>query len=174
MTFDIQKSLEILSKTPLVLESLLVGLSNEWLRSNEGENTWSPYDVLGHLIHGEKTDWVVRAKIMLSNVDDKTFKPFDRFAQISENQECTIDELLSEFKNLRASNLEIIKTLQISDSHLDLKGIHPELGQVTLKELLATWVVHDLGHLSQITRVMAKQYESEVGPWKAYLGILQK
>ena len=173
MTFDIDKAIEILERTPLVLENLLRGISNEWLKNNEGENTWSPYTIVGHLIHGEKTDWIPRAKIILSDSPNKTFEPFDRFAQIRGNQEKMIDELLAEFKSLRSKNLEELKSLRIH-SQLTSKGIHPELGEVNLKELLATWVVHDLGHISQISRVMAKQYKDEVGAWKEYLGILKK
>ncbi len=173
MTFSINKSIEILSRTPLVLESLLSGLSEEWLKNNEGENTWSPYDIVGHLIHGEKTDWMVRAKVILSDAEDKTFEPFDRFAQMEADQEQSIDALLQTFKTLRAKNIEDLTALQISDAQLSATGIHPALGEANLRELLSTWVVHDLGHIAQISRVMAKQYQSEVGPWKAYLGILK-
>ncbi|WP_020532544.1 DinB family protein [Flexithrix dorotheae] len=174
MTFEIEKSIEILSRTPLVLESLLNGLSAEWVNNNEGENTWSPYEVLGHLIHGEKTDWLQRTKIILSNSEHKTFEPFDRFAQLKEDNTRPIEELLEEFSAIRLENLKELKSLQINDSKLQQKGVHPALGEVNLKELLSTWVVHDLGHISQITRVMAKQYQSEVGPWIEYLGILKK
>ena len=174
MTFDINRSLEILSRTPQVLEDLLSGLSDDWLHSNEGENTWSPYEVIGHLIHGEKTDWIPRTKIILSLSGNKTFEPFDRFAQQNEDTNRSIDELLTEFKTLRMNNLQELKALQIDDTKLAMKGIHPELGEANLKELISCWTVHDLGHLAQISRVMAKQYQSEVGPWKAYLGILKK
>jgi len=174
MTFEIDKAIEILERTPLAIETLLKGISEEWLKNNEGENTWSPYTIVGHLIHGEKTDWIPRAKIMLSDAQNKTFEPFDRFAQMRENQDKSIDELLAEFKDLRSQNLQELKSLQINNSKLSSKGVHPELGEVSLEELLSTWVVHDLGHISQITRVMAKQYKNEVGAWKAYLGILKK
>ncbi len=174
MTFDIDTSIEVLSRTPLVLEHMLLGLSPEWLRSNEGGNTWSPYDVVGHLIHGEKTDWIPRAEIILSHSDSKTFTPFDRFAQSGEDQTRPIQVLLDEFKALRVKNLEKLRSLQINDVQLLQRGVHPELGEVNLKELLSTWVVHDLGHISQISRVMAKQYGDEVGPWTAYLGILKQ
>lgn len=173
MDFEINKSIEILERTPFVIESLLNGLSEQWLKNNEGENTWSPYDVIGHLIHGEKTDWIPRAKVILSTAENKTFTPFDRFAQMNESQGKTIEELLQEFKALRKQNLKELKLLQINNTKLVKKGTHPELGEVNLRELLSTWVVHDLGHISQITRVMAKQYESEVGPWVEYLGILK-
>jgi len=174
MTFNIDKSIEILERTPLILEAYLNGLSDEWLKNNEGENTWSPYDILGHLIQGEKTDWIPRAKIILSDKADKTFEPFDRFAQLNMSQEKTIDELLTAFKKLRSENIQELKSMQINSTKLLETGIHPELGTANLKELLSTWVVHDLGHISQISRVMAKQYKSEVGPWVAYLGILKK
>lgn len=172
MRFEINKAIEILERTPEVLVSLLDGLSDEWLTNNEGENTWSPNEIMGHLIHGEKTDWIPRAKIILSDVDDKTFEPFDRFAQMNETPR-TIQELLSEFKERRAKNLIVLKALQLELSELNKEGIHPALGAVNLKELLSAWVVHDLGHLSQISRVMAKQYKDEVGAWSAYLGILK-
>jgi hypothetical protein len=174
MTFNINKSIEILSRTPLVIEVLLNGLSEEWLRNSEGENTWSPYEIVGHLIHGERTDWILRIKIILSNSENMNFKPFDRFAQLNENQLRPIEELLKEFKEIRAQNLKELISLQINDAQLAERGIHPELGEVSLKELLSTWVVHDLGHISQITRVMAKLYKFEVGPWKEYLGILKR
>ncbi len=174
MTFDIDQAIEILERTPAVIETLLKGLSDEWLKNNEGDNTWSPYVIVGHLIHGEKKDWIPRVKIMLSDAENKTFEPFDRFAQMQGNQEKTIDELLAEFKMLRSENLQELESLHIDNSHLTSKGIHPELGEVNLRELLATWVVHDLGHISQISRVMAKQYKGEVGAWKEYLGILKK
>jgi len=172
MEFNINKSIEILANTPEVLKALLSGLSEEWLKGSEGANTWSPYDVLGHLIHGEKTDWIPRAKIILSDSSDKTFVPFDRFAQMNQKEK-NIDELLEEFDSLRKANIEELKEFQLNIEDLEKEGIHPELGKVKLKELLATWVTHDLGHLVQISRVMAKQYASEVGPWKAYLGILK-
>ena len=174
MTFDIQKSIEILERTPFVLERLLIGLSDDWIRNNEGEDTWSPYQIIGHLIHGEKTDWIPRAKIILSNRTDKTFVPFDRFAQDQEDQEISIISLLEEFKRLRMENIGELRSFNLDEIQLEKEGIHPELGTSNLKSLLSTWVVHDLGHIAQITRVMAKQYKTEVGPWKQYLGILKK
>lgn len=174
MKFDLNNSIEILEKTPIILESYLNGLSNNWLKNNEGKNTWSPYDIIGHLIFGEKTDWIIRAKTILSQSENKMFEPFDRFAQLKENQNKPISELLIEFKSLRESNLKELKSLNITNKDFKLKGIHPEFGEVTLDQLISTWVVHDLGHISQISRVMSKQYEKNVGPWKAYLGILNK
>ncbi len=173
MTFEIGKALEVLERTPTVLESLLGGLSKDWLKHNEGEGTWSPYDVVGHLIHGEKTDWMTRAEIILSDRESKLFEPFDRFAQNKADQDRPIEALLSEFKEQRTANLNTLKKLKVDQEKLTRKGVHPEFGEVTLQELLSTWAVHDLGHICQITRVMAKQYETEVGPWKAYLGILK-
>lgn len=174
MMFELHKSKQLLTRTPSILESMLSGLSEEWLKNNEGEMTWSPYDVVGHLIHGEKTDWLTRAKIILSDTENKTFEPFDRFYQMNEGKERTILDLLKEFREIREHNLNELNTLEISEIDLTKKGMHPEFGEVSLKQLLSTWVVHDLGHISQISRVMAKQYESEVGPWKEYLGILKK
>jgi len=173
MYFDLTAAIDILSRTPSVLNTLLQGLSDEWLQSNEGDSTWSPYDILGHLIHGEKTDWIPRASLILSDVQDKTFVPFDRFAQMEGDQNRPIAGLLEEFQQLREGNIAALKELPINETTLNNQGNHPELGTVKLKELLSTWVVHDLGHISQITRVMAKQYTSEVGPWSAYLGILK-
>ena len=174
MNFNINKSVEILERTPIVLESMLSELSSSWIKTNEGENTWSPYDILGHLIFGEKTDWIVRIKIILSKPENKMFEPFDRFAQLKEKQDKNISELIAEFKNLRKNNLTELRSLNITNTDFELKGIHPELGEVTLEQLISTWVVHDLGHIAQISRVMAKQYKINVGPWNAYLGILSK
>ena len=174
MDFDFKKALEILNRTPQVLHSLLSDLSFEWYNENEGGDSWSPYDVMGHLIHCEKTDWIPRAKIILSNAAEKTFIPFDRYAQFNVSEKKSLEQLLDEFQSLRIENLKTLEALNLTDIDLAKRGVHPELGEVNLKELLSTWVVHDLGHISQITRVMAKQYGSEVGPWKRYLGILNK
>lgn len=173
MKFQLDKSIEILERTPTVLKHLLSGLSEEWIRENEGEDTWSPYDVLGHLIYGEKTDWMVRSKIILSDREDKTFEPFDRFAQFDTDQSRPIAVLLDEFAELRSQNLADLKALQLSEADFSKTGIHPALGPSTLQNLLSTWTVHDLGHIAQISRVMAKQYADNVGPWAAYLGILK-
>jgi hypothetical protein len=174
MNFDLNKSIEILERTPDTLETLLSGLSEDWIRNNEGEGSWSPYDVLGHFIFGEKTDWVVRVKTILGDFDTKLFEPFDRFAQLQEEQNKPISVLLDEFKRLRMENLEIVKSLNITEQDYLKTGIHPEFGEVNLKQLISTWVVHDLGHIAQITRVMSKQYKEEVGPWINYLGILTR
>ncbi|MEM6895599.1 MAG: DinB family protein [Bacteroidota bacterium] len=174
MEFSLDKSISILERTPLVLRELLTGLEAEWLHGNEGKDTWSPYQILRHLIYGEQTDWLVRTKIILSNQENKTFEPFDRFAQDKTATKPTLDMLLNTFENLRKANLSELKSFGIDETTLVKTGIHPELGIATLRELLSTWTVHDLGHIAQINRVMAKQYQSEVGPWKAYLGILKR
>ncbi|MEQ8903797.1 DinB family protein [Ekhidna sp.] len=173
MQFDLQKSILILERTPIVLKELLKDLPNDWITPNEGPDTWSPFDVVGHLIHGEKTDWVPRTKIILEDGVDKPFEPFDRFAQFENSKGKSLNELLDQFDNLRKANLKELKSLDV-ENNLKKKGRHPELGEVTLSNLLSSWVVHDLGHISQITRVMAKQYIDEVGIWKKYLGILEK
>lgn len=174
MTFDLYKSIEILTRTPYVLEALLNGLNDEWLMSNEGGDTWSPFTIIGHLIHGEKTDWVIRMEIILSDAPDKHFIPFDRSAQFEASKGKTITQLLEEFKIIRKQNIDILASQKITSADLTKKGIHPAFGEVTLQELLATWTAHDLGHIAQIARVMAKQYTNEVGPWKQYLPILEK
>jgi len=157
-----------------VLKVFLSNLPADWTHRNEGGDTWSPYDVLGHLIHGEKTDWIVRAEIILNDSANKEFKSFDRYAQFRNSKRKKLEQLLSEFEKLRAENLSKLKAMNISTADLSRKGIHPQLGIVTLKQLLSTWVTHDLTHIAQISRVMAKQYKDEVGPWVEYIGILNK
>ncbi len=141
--------------------------------TNEGDNTWSAYDIVGHLIHGEKTDWITRAKIILGNSPNKEFEAFDRFAQYENSRGKTLNQLLDDFESLRAENLKELKSFNITNKDLFLEGIHPHFGKITLKHLLSTWVAHDLGHIAQISRVIAKQYKSEVGPWLEYITILQ-
>ncbi len=174
MDFELHKSIEILEKTPQVLETLLVGLSREWIENNEGENTWSPYDIVGHLIFGEKTDWIVRIKTIVSESENKLFEPFDRFSQLNKDQNEPINDLIKEFRVLRENNLNELTSLHLTQKDFDRIGIHPEFGNVTLRQLISTWAVHDLGHIAQISRVMARQYKKEVGPWINYLGILKK
>jgi len=174
MTFSIDQAFEILGRTPGVYESLLSGLSDEWTRNNEGPETWSPYNIVAHLIAGEKTDWIPRAKIILSDSENKTFEPFDMEAHFKTDQSIPIEDLLAEFKSLRKECLEELKAMQIDEKKMAETGIHPELGEANLKELLSTWVVHDLGHIAQVSRVMAKQYKTEVGPWSKFLGILKR
>ena len=173
MQYDVSKAIEILERTPKVLSTLLSGISEEWTENNEGENTWSPYDVIGHLVHGEEVDWLVRTKIILEFEGAKTFEPFDRFAQFEKSKGKSIDQLLGEFTQLRKANLQAFKSLNISESDLDKKGSHPGLGTITLRNMLSSWVAHDLGHIAQISRVMAKQYSSEIGPWHEYLAIMK-
>ena len=172
MKFDLIKSAEILGRTPKILENMLNGLPEDLIQSNEGVDSWSPYDILGHFIHGEKTDWIPRMEIILAGDEQKVFEPFDRFAQFVNSKDKSLAQLLSEFKSLRKENLEILESKNLTDEHLGWKAIHPEFGVVSLSELLASWVVHDLNHIAQISRVMAFQYREAVGPWQAYMGIL--
>ena len=174
MNFTLEKSIEILEGTPGVLNIMLQNISADWTSNNEGGDTWSVHDIIGHLIHGEKTDWIPRAEIILSEKDDKTFKPFDRFAQFEESKGKSLKQLLNEFTILPKKNIEHLRSKKLTAKNLDEKGIHPAFGEVTLFQLLATWVVHDLNHIAQISRVMAKQYKTEVGPWIEYLKILQQ
>lgn len=174
MNFKLNQSIEILKTTPFVIESYLSKLSNDWLRNNEGKNTWSPYDILGHLIFGEKTDWMTRVKTIIGNSSNKMFEPFNRFAQLEEDQNKSIETMIQEFKGLRKKNLDVLISLNITEKDLSRTGTHPEFGEVSLQQLMATWAVHDLGHVAQISRVMAKQYSKEVGPWIEYLSILKK
>ncbi|NHM06933.1 DinB family protein [Flavobacterium sp. CYK-4] len=174
MDFNISQAITVLERTPKTLDFLLSGMEDSWIFNNEGEESWSPYDVLGHLIHGEKTDWIVRMDIILSDQPERTFATFDRFAQFESNKGKTFTALMEEFQSLRSTNINILKSKNLTDDDLAKTGIHPALGTVTLKELLATWVVHDLGHIAQISRVMAKQYQNEVGPWQVYLPILSR
>lgn len=172
MDFNLESSLQILERTPGALSVLLSDIDERWTLNNEDGDTWSVFDVVGHLIHGEKTDWLPRAKMILDG-SGETFETFDRFAQFDESKGKTLTELLNEFTELRTRNLETLRTLNITADMLTMKGVHPEFGEVTLSQLLATWVVHDLNHVSHISRIMAKQYAEAVGPWSEYLGILK-
>jgi hypothetical protein len=172
MQFDLDKTFEVLERTPEALKALLEGLSEDWVMNNEGEETWSPYDIVGHLIHGEHTDWMGRLNIIL-NEGDKHFVRFDRTAMFKESEGKTLQELLNEFSALRKSNLQKLRDLRLTNEDLNKTGIHPAFGEVTLKQLLSTWTIHDLTHISQITRVMAKQYKDAIGPWLEYLRALQ-
>jgi hypothetical protein len=167
------KAYEILTRTPAVLRTLLSGLDDEWTMNNEGPGTFSPYDVIGHLIHGEKTEWRERTEMILAFGLEKTFVPFDRFAQNEASKGKSLEQLLGEFESLRQENMNWFRSLELSAADLDKKGNHPVLGQVTLRQLLSTWVVHDLTHIAQITRVMSKQYKAEIGPWTDFFRILQ-
>ena len=173
MKYTTNEAIQVLEKTPLVLRSLLSGLADGWIMSNEGPDTFSPYDVIGHLIHGEKTDWATRAKIILAFGISKPFTPWDRFAQYEESKGKNLHQLLDEFEAVRKENMQWFTSLNLTEADLDRKGMHPVLGDVTLRHLLATWVVHDLTHIAQITRVMAKQYKEEMGPWPQFFRILE-
>jgi hypothetical protein len=173
MNYTKEQAIEILERTPAVLHTLLSGISNDWVMNNEGAETFSPYDVIGHLIHGEKTDWVVRAKLIIEHSTAKPFEPYDRFAQYEESKGKNLQQLLSEFGEVRKQNIAWLRSCQLTDDDLERKGMHPVLGEVTLRNLLSTWVVHDLTHIAQVTRVMAKQYKGEMGPWPEFFRILQ-
>lgn len=172
MEFRIDRTIEILTRTPATLQSMLAGLSEPWVTSNEGPGTWSPFDIVGHLIQGEETDWISRLETILEHGESRPFTPFDRFAQFEKSRGKTLAELLEAFAALRRKNLQILKQLNLQPQQLDLRGMHPELGPVSLRELLATWAVHDLGHVAQTARAMAAGYAGEVGPWRAYLPVL--
>jgi hypothetical protein len=173
MSFDLTKSIEVLERTPAVITEMLQGLSKEWISQNEGGDTWNPYDIVGHLIHGEKTDWVTRMNVILADTPDKRFTPFDRFAQFEDSKGNSLSQLLETFRLLRQHNLQVLRSLNLTSEDLLKQGIHPAFGAVSLSQLLATWVVHDLNHIAQIARVMAAQYRDAVGPWIAYLRVLQ-
>jgi hypothetical protein len=173
MNFQLDKAVEILAETPRVLRALLEGKSSEWVLSNYGPNTFGPFDVIGHLIHGEKTDWIPRARMILEHGEGRTFEPFDRYAMFEESKGKTIIDLLLEFEELRTDNIRLLKAMNLCTSQFLLTGKHPALGRVSLGQLLATWVVHDLNHVAQIAKAMSFQYADEVGPWREYLSILR-
>jgi len=172
MKHKLAYTISLLGRTPSVLDSLLRDLPEEWTLLNEGKDTWSPFDVIGHLIHGERTDWMPRAKVILQFGDDRVFEPFDRWAQRHESQGKSMAQLLDEFARLRRENLAQLIGLNLSQKDLALRGRHPTLGMVTLSELLAAWAAHDLSHLHQISRVLAHRYRNAVGPFDAFLGVL--
>ena len=172
MDFDLDLSIDVLRRSPATLRALLDGLDEPWVRGTEGPETFSPFDVLGHLIDGEETDWIPRARIILAKEPDLRFEPYDRFRHRARNAGRSFDSLLAEFASLRATNLELLRSWNLTTRELDLPGEHPSLGRVTLRQLLAAWVVHDLGHVAQVARVMAKQYRDEVGPWVPFLPVL--
>ena len=170
--FNLEDSIELLRKTPHVLHLLLSGLPDEWIHNNEGGDSWSPYSICGHLLYGEQTDWIIRCKIILDSGVGRTFDEFDRTAQFEKFKGWSISRILDEFEIKRAENLHELTTWDLSPKDLKLKGLHPDLGEVTMAQLLATWTAHDLAHINQITRVMAKQYTNETGPWKSYFKLL--
>jgi uncharacterized damage-inducible protein DinB len=170
--FKLNEALEVLERTPATVRALLVDVSRRWERGTEGPDTFSPFDNVGHLVDGEETDWMVRARIILAQGQNRRFEPYDRFRHKIRSAKRTLDELLEEFAQLRAENLKTLRSWNLTEEQLELRGEHPSLGPVTLRQLLAAWVVHDLGHIAQVARVMAKQYRAEVGPWVPYLPVL--
>jgi hypothetical protein len=173
MQFNLSDAAQILQRTPAVLTEMVGAVPDNWIKTTEGVGTWSCYDIVGHLIHGELTDWIPRARIILKHGEAKTFEPFDRCAQFREDQTRPIGALLDQFAFMRGENLNILQGLRLSSDDLARRGTHPELGTVTLGQLISTWAVHDLSHISQIARVTAKQYSHEVGPWHQYMSILK-
>ena len=173
MDFELENGMAVLERTPQAIDALLRGLPDMWVRSNEGSDTWSPFDVAGHLIHADKTDWIPRARMILEHGQRRAFEPFDRFAMLKTSVGRTLESLLDEFAAVRAASLETLRGWKLTPGRLELQGTHPEFGPVTLGQLLATWVAHDLDHLSQIVRVMARQYSGAVGPWAVYLRVVR-
>jgi hypothetical protein len=173
MQQDLQHTMALLARTPSSLNALLRDLPEEWTMQNEGGNTFNAFDVVGHLIHGERTDWMPRAKRILEFGETRAFDPFDRRAQEGESEGKLLGQLLDEFARLRSDNLAELRSLELGPEDLNRRGLHPALGTVTLSQLLATWAAHDLTHLHQISRIMAHQYRGAVGPWSMYLGVMQ-
>lgn len=173
MNYQLDEALEVLTATPEVLRAMLEQKDSKWVLSHYGPKTFSPFDVVGHLIHGEKTDWIPRARNILEHGESRPFEPFDRYAMYEESKGKSIGDLLDEFEELRAQNIGLLRAMNVRPEQLSLTGMHPALGRVTLGQLLATWVVHDLNHIAQIAKAMAFQYGSEVGPWREYLSILR-
>jgi hypothetical protein len=171
--FNLDETVAVLTRTPATLNALLRGLPESWVRSNEGKDTWSAFNIVGHLIVGERTDWMPRVRMILENGEARSFDPFDRFAQSKESEGKSLEQLLDDFARLRRENLAALQALNLQPKDLSRRGRHPALGVVTLQQLLATWAVHDLTHVHQLSRVMAYQYRDIVGPWSAYLGVLQ-
>jgi hypothetical protein len=170
--FSLDDAIPILERTPAALSALLADLPDTWIRATEGDGTWSPYDVIGHLIHGERTDWIPRARHILAG-ETRAFEPFDRMAQFTESQGKSLGELLSTFADLRRENVAALTAMNLTEADFGRRSLHPELGDVTLGQLLATWVVHDLDHVAQVARTMAKVYTDATGPWSEYLSILR-
>ncbi len=174
MDFDLTAGVSVLERTPHTFRAMLDGLPPAWTDATEGPDTWSPYVIIGHLAHAERADWIPRARIILAQGTDRRFTPFDRFAQFRESEGKSLADLLAEFTRLRAESLTTLAGWRLTDAHLELTGEHPAFGAVTLRQLLATWVAHDLGHIGQTARVMAKQYRDAVGPWRAYLPVMDR
>lgn len=172
MEFSLDLAIDLLRRTPATLRALLEDVAEPWAHGTEGPETFSPFDNIGHLVDGEETDWIPRARLIVARGPSVRFEPYDRFRHRSRNAGCTVEALLREFQQLRSANLEVLLSWHLSAADLDLPGEHPALGRVTLRQLLAAWVVHDLGHIAQIARVLAKQYSHEVGPWAPFLPVL--
>ena len=170
---DLPTVISIISRTPDVIKALVSDLDEAWLHARESEDTWSPHEIVAHLIFGEQTDWIPRMQIILGDKEDKAFTPFDRNGHFSIATGRSIESLLYQFEKLRRENIDILNASDITIDDLRKTGIHPAFGQVTLGQLLSSWVVHDMTHIYQISRIIAKQYEVEVGPWKEYMGILK-
>jgi hypothetical protein len=171
--FSLAETTAVLTRTPAALNALLRGLPNVWARSNEGKDTWSAYDIMGHLIAGERTDWMPRLRVILEHGEARPFDSFDRLAQFKEPHDYSLEQRLDEFARLRCDNLAALQALNLQPEDFARRGTHPSLGVVTLSQLLATWAVHDLTHIHQLSRVMASQYRETVGPWGVYLGVLK-
>lgn len=174
MEFHLDRTIEILERTPATMRALLAGLADDWTNANEGPDTFSAFDNLAHMVHGERTDWIARARIILAQAGSRRFEPFDRFAHYHESAGKSVADLLDELATLRSDNLATLRSWQLTDRELALEGEHPSLGPVSLRQLLAAWVVHDLGHIAQTARVIAKQYRDAVGPWREYLPVLDR
>lgn len=173
MKFQLNEAFEVLQQTPYTVEQMVGGLSAPWTASSGDPTNWGVYDIVGHLIHGDETDWIPRAEIIYAQGDNRTFEPFDRTAQFATADNPSLADLITKFERVRDASLETLDGWQLTSDDLALKGVHPEFGEVTLEQLLATWVVHDLNHIAQIAKKIAMRYEEEVGPWKQYLSILQ-
>lgn len=174
LNFNLPEAVAVLERTPATLRALLSGLPEPWTTCNEGPDTFTPFDNVGHLLHGERADWIARARIILAQGPDRRFEPYDRFAQVRESAGKTLAQLLDEFAAARAGNIATLRGWHLTEQQLALQGEHPEFGAVTLRQLLSTWVAHDLGHIAQVSRVMAKRYRDDVGPWRAYLPIVTR
>lgn len=172
MRYEVSAAVQVLRRTPGTLAALLDGLDDVWVRATEGPKTFSPFDVVGHLVDGEKSDWLTRARLILSGASDTPFEPYDRFGHWERNTGRDLGSLLEEFAALRAANLRELEGWRLTDQQLAMTGTHPRLGAVTLAQLLSAWVVHDLGHVAQVSRVMAKQYGEAIGPWREFLPVV--
>jgi hypothetical protein len=174
MEFELATGIAVLERTPHALRAMLSGLEPAWTDATEGPETWSPYIIVGHMIHGERADWITRAHLIRAQGANRRFDPFDRLAQFRESQGKSLATLLDEFSELRAASLATLAGWQLTDAQLALTAEHPAFGEVSMRQLLSTWVAHDLGHIAQVARVMARQYRDAVGPWRAYLPVMDR